>query len=94
MIYKSSYNFAKWFNTFHITIYIIRQQLSFDNVIKSTHLYVFVTGSEKTDLIYAKFNTLVHIMVHILCSGCTMYLQSISFIEFLIDFCMHDKTVL
>ena len=37
-------------------------------------------------------NTLVHIMAHILCSGCMCYSQSVSFIEFCIDFCMHDKT--
>ena len=50
-----------------------------------------MTGPGKTGLIYAKY-TLVHNMVpkHISCSEYAIH--SISFIEFPIDICMHDKT--
>ena len=49
----------------------------------------FVTGPEKTGLIYAKY-TCSYYGTYLVFWMC--YSQSVSFIESPIDFCMHDKT--
>ena len=46
----------------------------------------YVTGPEKTGL-----NTLVHIMAFTYLMFWICYSQVVSFIKFLIDFCMHDE---
>ena len=50
---------------------------------------IYVTGPEKTGRIYAKYTCSCYgtYLAFWMC-----YSQSVSFIEFPIDFCMHDKT--
>ena len=49
---------------------------------------LYVTGPEKTGLIYTKY-TCSYYGTYLMFWMC--YSQSVSFIEFPIDFCMHDK---
>ena len=49
---------------------------------------VYMTGPEKTGLIYTKY-TCLYYGTYLL--FCMCYAKSVSFIEFLMDFCIHDE---
>ena len=49
-----------------------------------------MTGPGKTGLIYTKYTCLYHGTYLFL--FCIRYLKSVTFIEFLMDFCIHDDT--
>ena len=51
---------------------------------------IFVTGPGKTGLIYTKYTCLYYGMY---LSFCVYYPTSVSFIEFLMDFCIYDDIV-
>ena len=52
------------------------------------YVCVYVTGPGKTGIIYTKYTCLCY---GIYLPFCMCYPKSVSFIEFLMDFCIHDE---